>query len=123
MNYVIKHKFLIVILLALLIGAFFWWRSGRETGAVIIEETAEVQSGSVRKILSATGIVKSQVGAVVKTGTRATGVIEKMLERERVLHPRPQLFAVVARELHSLDDSGNELQRLDVHHFFLSSLL
>ena len=81
MNYVKKHKFLIVILLALLIGAFFWWRSGRETGAVIIEETAEVQSGSVRKILSATGIVKSQVGAVVKTGTRATGVIEKMLVR------------------------------------------
>ena len=38
-----------------------------------------------------------------------------LLERERVLHPRPQLFAVVARELHSLDDSGNELQLLDVH--------
>ena len=81
MNYVKKHKFLIVVLLVLFIGAFFWWRSGRETGTITIEETAQVEKGSVRKVLSATGIVKSQVGAVVKTGTRATGVIEKMLVR------------------------------------------
>lgn len=81
MGYVTKHKFLIVFLLVLVCGALLWWRSGREAGTVTIEETAEVQTGSVRKVLSATGIVKSQVGAVVKTGTRATGVIERMLVR------------------------------------------
>jgi RND family efflux transporter MFP subunit len=81
MNYVKKHKFLIIFLLVLVLGAVFWWRSSQESATVSIEETAVLKIGSVRKVLSATGIVKSQVGAVVKTGTRATGVIEQMLVR------------------------------------------
>ena len=81
MSYVKKHKFLIVFLLILAGGALFWWQSGRGDVTVTIEETAQVEKGAVRKVLSATGIVKSQVGAVVKTGTRATGVIESMLVR------------------------------------------
>ena len=81
MSYVRKHKFLILFLLVLALGALFWWYAGRAATTVVIEQTALVEKGSVRKVLSATGIVKSQVGAVVKTGTRATGVIEKMLVR------------------------------------------
>ena len=76
-----KHKVLILFLLFLVLGAAFWWYAGRATATVVIEQTALVEKGSVRKVLSATGIVKSQVGAVVKTGTRATGVIEEMLVR------------------------------------------
>ncbi len=81
MSYVRKHKFLILFLLVLALGAAFWWYAGRAATTVVIEQTTLVEKGSVRKVLSATGIVKSQVGAVVKTGTRATGVIEKMLVR------------------------------------------
>ena len=81
MHYIKKHKILIALLGLLILGAVLWWRSGHESAEVSIEETAEVKIGSVRKVLNATGIVKSQVGAVVKTGTRATGVIEKMLVR------------------------------------------
>ena len=81
MSYVRKHKFLILFLLVLALGALFWWYAGRAATTVVIEQTALVEKGSVRKVLSATGIVKSQVGAVVKTGTRATGVLEKMLVR------------------------------------------
>lgn len=40
--------------------------------------SAAVERGEVVKTLSATGIIKSEVGATVKIGTRATGVIRKM---------------------------------------------
>lgn len=43
-----------------------------------VSQSARVERAAVRKLLSATGIIKSQVGAVVKTGTRATGVIRAM---------------------------------------------
>ena len=81
MSYVKKHKFLIAFFVILILGGILWWRSGHKEATVTIEATAEIKSGAVRKVLSATGIVKSQVGAVVKTGTRATGAIEKMLVR------------------------------------------
>ena len=40
--------------------------------------SAEVEMGSVRKVLEATGVIKAQVGAVVKIGARATGAIREM---------------------------------------------
>ena len=95
MNYIRKHKFLILFLLILAVGAMLWWNSNRRTVTVTIEQTALVEKGSVRKILSATGIVKSQVGAVVKTGTRATGVIEKMLVRVGDAVSEGQLIAKI----------------------------
>lgn len=41
-------------------------------------ETGKVERGNIRGVLVETGIIKSQVGAVVKIGTRATGTIKQM---------------------------------------------
>jgi HlyD family secretion protein/macrolide-specific efflux system membrane fusion protein len=43
--------------------------------------TAEVKMDDVRKVLQATGIVKAQVGAIVRIGARATGNIKEMRVR------------------------------------------
>lgn len=43
-----------------------------------IIETAKVQKGSIRGVIVETGIIKPQVGAVVKIGARATGTIVSM---------------------------------------------
>jgi len=45
---------------------------------VKVLESAKVQRGDLRGVLVETGIVKPQVGALVKIGTRATGTIVKM---------------------------------------------
>jgi RND family efflux transporter MFP subunit len=42
-------------------------------------ETGRVEKGDIRGVLVETGIIKSQVGAVVKIGARATGRLDKML--------------------------------------------
>jgi RND family efflux transporter MFP subunit len=44
-------------------------------------ETGKVEKGNIRGVLIETGIIKSQVGAVVKIGARATGRLDKMLVR------------------------------------------
>ena len=44
-------------------------------------KTAHLEKGTVRATLEATGIIKPEVGAIVKTGSRATGLIKKMYVR------------------------------------------
>jgi HlyD family secretion protein len=68
----------ILVLLAAA-GGGFWWRSAHRTKPLKVLKTEAVTRGTVRKVLEETGIIKSQVGAIVKIGTRATGTIEKML--------------------------------------------
>ncbi len=75
----IKKLVVLVVVLLLIGGGYGIWRSRQNGQAVRILETAEVRRGAVRQVLEQTGIVKPQVGAIVKIGTRATGVIERML--------------------------------------------
>jgi len=75
------RKKIIFILFLVLLGAagFFWWRLSdiEEPPKVLASE--EVTRGPVREELDATGIVQSQVGAIVKIGAQATGRINRML--------------------------------------------
>lgn len=68
-----------LMLLCVVAGWYFFMRDDEE--AVKVLATAFVKRGSVTVQLKSTGIVQPQVGAIVKTGTRATGVIERMLVR------------------------------------------
>jgi RND family efflux transporter MFP subunit len=70
-----------VILLAAAGGGYAWWQTKSRPGTVKILATETVRRGSARKVLEETGIVKAQVGAIVKVGARATGAIERMLVR------------------------------------------
>jgi HlyD family secretion protein len=96
-----KKKIIIALLLvAAAAGGFLWWRAAQRPDAVKVLATAEVQRGTVRKVLEETGIVKSQVGAIVKIGARATGTIDRMLVKVGDPVVEGQLVAVIdSREL------------------------
>ena len=70
--------FAALLLFALAAAAlFFFTREGG--GTIEILASAPVTRGEVRNQLEATGIVKAQVGAIVKIGAQATGRITRML--------------------------------------------
>lgn len=73
------------ILLALLLaaaGAGAWyWSTSRNVQETKVLQTVRLGKNTVRATLEATGIIKPEVGAIVKTGSRATGLIRKMYVR------------------------------------------
>ena len=62
----------------LLLAAFLLYRVFFARESLQVLETGTVEKGNIRGVLVATGIIKSQVGAVVKIGAQTTGRIEKM---------------------------------------------
>ncbi|GFM32956.1 efflux RND transporter periplasmic adaptor subunit [Desulfovibrio subterraneus] len=77
-----RNRLIILILILLALGAGAWyWQSGRTAQETKVLKTALLEKGTVRATLEATGIIKPEVGAIVKTGSRATGLIKKMYVR------------------------------------------
>jgi len=75
----VKRSWIILLVLTVLIGGgFLTYRKYFTVPEVQVLETARVERGDIRGVLVETGIIKSQVGAVVKIGSRATGTIVKM---------------------------------------------
>jgi HlyD family secretion protein len=73
----LKKLLLIAVLLILSLGGFFIYKSMTKPETKVLE-TAKVEMGQIRGVLVETGIIKPQVGALVKIGARATGTIEQM---------------------------------------------
>ncbi len=73
-------KFLIVFLLAVAVGggSFLIYRHAFRKPEIQILESSTIERGNIREVLVETGIIKPQVGAVVKIGSRITGDIVKM---------------------------------------------
>ncbi|MHB1397636.1 MAG: efflux RND transporter periplasmic adaptor subunit [Trichloromonadaceae bacterium] len=95
-----KKFLLIVLLLGLAAGGVYWWQLRGKTEQVRILAAEAVSRGSVRQVLEQTGIIKAQVGAMVKIGARSTGTLEKMLVRVGEAVTRGQLVARIdSREL------------------------
>lgn len=96
-----KKIFLLIFLIAL-VGAAIFWHMRRREAPVQVLETAVVDRGKVRQVLEQTGIVKAQVGAIVKIGARATGTIDQMLVRVGDPVTEGQLVARIdSREIRS----------------------
>ncbi len=72
-----KKILIIAIIVALIAGGVIIYKKLSKPAFQVLE-TAKVEKGSLRGVLVETGILKPQVGAVVKIGTRATGTIVKM---------------------------------------------
>lgn len=86
-----------VILILLVLYLFF---AGGPAVKTEILASARLDRGPVVKTLSATGIIKSEVGATVQIGTRATGVIRKMHVRVGDTVSQGQIIAEIdSREL------------------------
>lgn len=72
-------KLLFILVAALITGGGIWYFTGSQSaGKIKVIKTATLERGDVSKILEATGIVKAQVGAQVKIGARATGVLDNV---------------------------------------------
>ncbi|MBU2027048.1 MAG: efflux RND transporter periplasmic adaptor subunit [Proteobacteria bacterium] len=75
-----KKKIILIALLivALIVGGTFVYKKFFKKPEIRVLETGRVERGDIRSVLVETGIIKSQVGAVVKIGARATGRVDKM---------------------------------------------
>ncbi|MCG8529264.1 MAG: efflux RND transporter periplasmic adaptor subunit [Desulfovibrionales bacterium] len=76
-----KTKLIIPGIIFLLLAVAVGWHlvSKQRVQAIKVLATAPVHRGSITVQLNSTGIIQPQVGAIVKIGTRATGVVERML--------------------------------------------
>jgi HlyD family secretion protein/macrolide-specific efflux system membrane fusion protein len=97
-----KKILLLIPIIALAAGAWWWWQTSRAPEQTRVIATADITTGTVRQVLQQTGIVKSQVGAIVKIGARATGTIDRMLVKVGDRVEKGQVVAVIdSRELDS----------------------
>lgn len=72
-------KFIFILIATLITGGGIWYfTGGQSNGKIKVIKTATIGKGTVTKVLEATGIVKAQVGAQVKIGTRATGELDSV---------------------------------------------
>jgi HlyD family secretion protein/macrolide-specific efflux system membrane fusion protein len=103
------------LLLAVVAGAglYAWEIAHKTVEPPRVLATAEAQVGDVRKVLEATGIIKAQVGAIVKIGARATGAIKEMNVKVGDDVHKGQLIALIDdRELRAqLDEAEAKLAR------------
>jgi HlyD family secretion protein/macrolide-specific efflux system membrane fusion protein len=97
---VMKKVIAVIIFLTMAVGVGLWWKSSSVDHKITVLATETVTRGTVRKVLEQTGIVKSQVGAIIKIGTRATGTIDKMMVKVGDPVEKDQLVAQIdSREL------------------------
>jgi HlyD family secretion protein/macrolide-specific efflux system membrane fusion protein len=95
-----KKVIAVIVFLAVAVGVGLWWKSSTADKKITVLATETVTRGTVRKVLEQTGIVKSQVGAIIKIGTRATGTIDKMMVKVGDPVTKGQLVARIdSREL------------------------
>ncbi|WP_428566129.1 MAG: efflux RND transporter periplasmic adaptor subunit [Solidesulfovibrio sp. DCME] len=108
---IVKWLFFLVLLAGG--GLFAWTQFHKKVEPPRVLATAEAQIGDVRKVLEATGIIKAQVGAIVKIGARATGTIKEMNVKVGDEVHTGQLIAVIDdRELRAqLDEAQAKLAR------------
>jgi len=90
-----KRLLLISLPFLLLVSAFLIYRVFFKKEEIKILETATVKKGEIKGVLIETGIIKPQVGAVVKIGTRATGTVVKLNVRIGDRVKKGQLIALI----------------------------
>ncbi len=91
----IKKVLLIAVVVVLAAAGFFAYKKFFTKPQTKVLETAKVEKGSILGVLVETGIIKPQVGAVVKIGTRATGSIVKMNVKVGDRVKKGQLIALI----------------------------
>jgi len=100
-----RSKVVIALVLLLLVGGGFWWKRSQKPPGVKVLASVEVKRGPIRKVLEETGIVKAQVGAIVKIGARSTGSVERTLVRVGDPVKKGQVVATIdSRELRAQID-------------------
>ncbi|MGQ9486078.1 MAG: efflux RND transporter periplasmic adaptor subunit [Desulfosoma sp.] len=76
-----RRGIVVLVVLGLVAMGVLGYRRWRAPAAIQVLETAVVEKAPIREVFVATGMIKSQVGALIKVGSRATGVIDEMRVR------------------------------------------
>lgn len=118
-NYAKGHKKISIavgVVLLIILG-YLLFGGGSSTKTQVLASTV-AERGNVTKALAATGIIKPEVGAIVKIGTRATGVIRKMHVRVGDTVTAGQIIAEIdSRELEAVvAESEAALSRAQIEH-------
>jgi RND family efflux transporter MFP subunit len=104
----VKRVLIIAMTIVVIAGGFFIYKKFFVKPTTKIIETAKVEKDIIRGVLVETGIIKPQVGAVVKVGARATGTIEKMNVKIGDRVKRGQVIALIDdREIQQGIDQQN----------------
>lgn len=90
-----KKIIVIIIVIALLGGGYAYYKSKTKKPGIQVFETALVERGNVRGVLNETGIVKPQVGAQIKVGARATGIVTMMKVKIGDRVKKNELIAII----------------------------
>ena len=88
-----KKWIVMLVLLAAAVAGYLWWKAPGREDPIRVLAVEPAERGAVQKVLEQTGIIKAQVGAIVKIGARATGTIEKMLVKVGDRVQKDQLVA------------------------------
>ena len=109
-----KKLIFILVLIAAAGGGVWYFVGSGDAGTIKVIRTAALERGSVSKILEATGIVKAQVGAQVKIGARATGVLDIVPVKVGDRVQKGDLVAEIdSRELRSRIAEAEAMLRLE----------
>jgi multidrug efflux pump subunit AcrA (membrane-fusion protein) len=90
----VKRLLLLTMAVVIAAGYFGYQKFFPKIGIKVLE-SAQVERGPIRGVLVETGIIKPQVGAQVKVGTRATGTIVKMNVKVGDQVTKGQLIALI----------------------------
>jgi len=90
----VKKVLIAVIAVIISLAGFFIYKNLTRSETKVLE-SAKAEKGDIRGVLVETGIIKPQVGALVKIGARATGTIEKMNVKIGDRARKGQLIALI----------------------------
>jgi HlyD family secretion protein len=75
----VKRKYIVIaVIVAVVAGILIYLFAGKKDNSQKTSENFTVKQGNVTYFTEQTGIIKAQVGAIVKVGTRATGTLTQL---------------------------------------------
>jgi len=74
----VKRKYIVIASIALVVGILIYLFVGKKDNGEKTGQEFTVKRGNVTHFTEQTGIIKAQVGAIVKVGTRATGTLTSL---------------------------------------------
>jgi HlyD family secretion protein len=107
--------FLVAVLIAAGIAAWYFWADSPDTSAPKGKQV-KVKRGPIKRLVTSTGTVTTQVGATVKVGARVSGRVEKLLVAVGQQVEAGQVVAIIEhRDLQArLDQARAELNEVRV---------
>jgi HlyD family secretion protein len=92
----VKKKYIVVaVIVAVVAGILIYFFAGKKGSSEKTGENFTVKRGNVTHFTEQTGIIKAQVGAIVKVGTRATGTLTQLQYQVGDVVKKGELIATI----------------------------